>query len=1060
MNRKKLIFAGLFGFVSVFTFLLLGGLASASDTVIIKSQNRNFDSDQSGAWRVTKKAEWIGKGKARLTLTAESKMIDAGGARDVVYIVDTSKSMEGTIDSLKDVLKYTATGVLSNSNNTMSLITFNTTAQIEQGMTNNLNTIKNAIDGMSVAGDTNYYDAIVKLEDLLTSYQEQPGRTLVVAFITDGRPGIQTPLEVSEYRVFKSRFPNSVVNGVQYNYQGVLEQLKTVSDYQIILKGINDEEYRAQFAEAVCTSYNFGRFDLQDIVDSNYFSVDSASATLGNVGVNGNTVSWDMSGKYRTGTTEELTIDITLDSSYLSSEKNEYLPNTKTIIKTEIEDTPSENIETTTSPTLTLRHNVQYNANAPSGCTVSGSLPTTTKQIVFDVVPISQNKLQCEGYTFKQFVIANDGVRRVNDDYLLMPNEPVVLKAMWEKIEIEKTTEGDIYGTYDAELDYGYNLNIKLKRLADTSSNIDTRTANSNVKAIKYADSLPADFTATSDNTISGSSSKMPIYAWYDSASETIYFHSNANKIKSAYSLKEFLFRFVELVDISGLSKIDTSSTRVMESAFQGCAKLSDLAPIGGWDVSHVNNFESMFSDYFMEKEGSITSLMALKDWDVSGATNMNSMFSGQKLTNLSGVEDWDIGETKMGSIFYGNQLIDISAISGWDMSRVWSIASMFNSNEDLTDISPLQGWNVENTTAFGGVFRNTNVSDLTPISGWDVSSGTNFYGMFAETPLSNLTPISGWNMENAEILSYMFESSNVNDLRQIAGWDVGKVKSLNGTFEETKITTLDGLERWTLDSIEDITAAFRYCYFLSDINGIKNWPITRLTSLSYLFVGTSLNGDSLAAIKDWDLSNITDLSCMFVMTPFIDRLDYLSGWNVSNVTDMSMMFFGSNGITSLEPLRRWDVSNVTDMASMFAGGFDRYTHSEKFREATNYTSSSAVLTSLSGLEGWNVKKVEKLSDFLSDRNALVDISALSGWQTESLTLLYSAFCRTKISSVAPLANWDVSKVDSFSNMFKYDYYITDLSPLNSWTVDSSASMSMTFDGVPTSVARPTWYHD
>ena len=77
MNRKKLIFAGLFGFVSVFTFLLLGGLASASDTVIIKSQNRNFDSDQSGAWRVTKKAEWIGKGKARLTLTAESKMFDA-----------------------------------------------------------------------------------------------------------------------------------------------------------------------------------------------------------------------------------------------------------------------------------------------------------------------------------------------------------------------------------------------------------------------------------------------------------------------------------------------------------------------------------------------------------------------------------------------------------------------------------------------------------------------------------------------------------------------------------------------------------------------------------------------------------------------------------------------------------------------------------------------------------------------------------------------------------------------------------------------------------------------
>jgi hypothetical protein len=48
--------------------------------------------------------------------------------------------------------------------------------------------------------------------------------------------------------------------------------------------------------------------------------------------------------------------------------------------------------------------------------------------------------------------------------------------------------------------------------------------------------------------------------------------------------------------------------------------------------------------------------------------------------------------------------------------------------------------------------------------------------------------------------------------------------------------------------------------------------------------------------------------------------------------------------------------------------------------------------------------------------------------------------------------------VTDMSSMFNYASFITDLSPLNNWTVNPSAKMSDMFADIPSNVARPTWY--
>jgi len=992
MNKRKMIFAGLFGFVFVFTIMMLSGFASA-DAIYIKSSNRNFDSDQPGSWRVTKSAEWIGKGKARLTLKAESKMIDAGGARDVVYILDTSKSMENTIGALKTAMKYSADDVLSNSNNTMSLITYNSSAQIVQEMTNNVNTIKNAIDGVGVAGDTNYYDAILKLEDLLTNYQERAGRTLVVVFISDGRPGIQTPLEAAEYRVFKSRFPNSVVNGVQFNYYGVLEQLKTVSDYQIKLDYKSEEELRVQFAEAVKTAYNFDTFELTDIIDTSYFTIGGIEASMGSAAKSGNTISWNMNGLYRTGTTEELTIDVTLKDTYLTGSQNEFSPNTKTTIRTHLEDVPDENVENTTSPKLTLRFDVKYEANAPIDCTVSGTLPSTTRQIVFDVVPISQNKLQCPGYNFKRWVIANDGVRRINEDYFLMPNEVVTIKAVWEKIGIDKSTEGDVYGTYDAILEQGWIFGEKMKKIAGTAITVTNNyTADSNIKAIKRASSLPVDFTATSDNTISLSSSKLPIYIWFDASDGTIYYYSSADRIKtSSHSLHYSFIHFDALTDISGLSEWDTSGSVSMQRLFEGSPNI-DFGPIANWDVSNVTMMYSAFDLYNEETwTNEPTDLRVLANWDVSNCENFNSLFSGRNISHLEGLANWNTSSAKyMNNTFSrARGITNLDALSNWDVSHVERMDYMFEFNSDIENLNGLRNWNTSSLKLVNNMFWGaTSLTDISALANWDVSHVESFGRMFdSASSLTDISPLRNWSFASATSLSYMFANcTSLANLSPLANWNVSNVENFGSIFSGmSSLTDISPLRNWNLLNARDIGGMFYGDSGISDISPIGNWNVSNVEYFGSIF-GSMTSLTDISPLRNWNTSSATSMGSMFVKTKISD-LTPLANWDVSHVTDMRMMFWNMPYLRDLTPLANWDVSNVENFEIMFAHSYG-------------------------------------------------------------------------IQSVAPLSGWDMGSATNINQMFINNYAVNDLSPLNNWAINSSTSMVGTFDNIPASVTRPTWYHD
>ena len=668
-------------------------------SITIESENLSYEKNESGSYKITKSADWIGKGKARITFQVDTKeLIKENTNTDTILIIDTSGSMVGDkLDKVKSDSIDLINKLLQNSANKVSMIEFNTNATILSDFTNNASELANKINNLQAIGGTSYYQALVKLDELLKTYQKEENRELTVLFLTDGYPGSDSPNEVAQYNYLKSEYPYLNIHAVQYEMGNqVLDAVKNISDKQFIadMNTLNNV-----LIEASALSEGYNKFEITDYINTEHFKIEDKTAIATSTGnftldkENGK-VTWNLDG-LSSGTSAIMTIDIYLKDEYINN-PNLYKTNIKEEVVSEI-NRIKENISKTDTPILSNSFTVTYDENTPEGCKVEGTLPESKQYSVFNPVKIEESNLTCDGYKFQGWEVANkENVSMIGNDYFVSDGNNIKLKAIWAKVSLKKSMDGTVYEVkpiikavpYDEENWIPYqgefwNDTYKL----NTTKIIIQNELNPIEGAIEFWDVSEA-----------GNGSVMAYAVLNDDGETYTIYLQGPGKIIANEDSSYLFCEFDKLETIEGLEYLDTSNVTNMNHMFSTCESLIKL-DLSNFDTSNVTDMSDMFSYSSSLPE------LNLSNFDTSNVTNMLGMFA------------WCSGLNRLN-------------VSSFNTYQVISMDHLFEQCSNLPELD-LSNFNTSNVIDMGYMFYNCSSITSLDLSNFDTSKVTNMSGMF-----------------------------------------------------------------------------------------------------------------------------------------------------------------------------------------------------------------------------------------------------------------------------------------------------------------------------------------
>ena len=435
-------------FFSLLIFFIGNAFAALEPvrSIIITSEKTSYTNSQEGAWQVEKSGSWIKKGTAEVSFNVDTILKTNNKYTDIIFVLDISGSMSGEkLDRVRSDTTQLVESLLSNTNNRAALITFDTNSSILSDLTNDKDSLVEKINALQDAGSTNYYQALRNVEALLQNYEQEQGRELVVLFLTDGYPNIDTPNQITQFQYLKQQYPYITLNGIQYEMgSSVLTPIKQISDNQFI--GEMNTLSNVLF-DASVTPVTYEKYEIIDYIDNRYFiieSKDDIEISQGKVKLEEEDgkqkITWTMT-DLKSGNSAKITMKLKLKDELLGK-GGIYPTNEKEEVITKIGN-EEEDVKSSDTPVLADNYQVIYDGNAPEGCTVK-NVPGTNQHSVFDTVEISSQTPSCEGYQFKGWEIVTEEVTKVNDDYFIMPERDVTIRATWSELKLAKSMDGTI----------------------------------------------------------------------------------------------------------------------------------------------------------------------------------------------------------------------------------------------------------------------------------------------------------------------------------------------------------------------------------------------------------------------------------------------------------------------------------------------------------------------------------------------------------------------------------------------------------------------------------------
>lgn len=241
------------------------------------------------------------------------------------------------------------------------------------------------------------------------------------------------------------------------------------------------------------------------------------------------------------------------------------------------------------------------------------------------------------------------------------------------------------------------------------------------------------------------------ILGWFDPASETFYYYSEADKVELHSDSSNMFLDLVNLADID-LSGFDTRDVTNMQNMFRNIAVTS--LDLSSFNTENVTDMTGMFCDvdnltsldltpfntsnvtdmhYMFTNMSSLTSLN-LSRMNTSKVTNMTGMFWRVKNLPALDLSRFDTRNvTDMSNMFLFAEKITNLDLSSFDTSKVTTMSDMFNSMISLANLKFSKKFNTSQVQNMQGMFANLmNIQEIDlSQANFDTSNVTNFYGMF-----------------------------------------------------------------------------------------------------------------------------------------------------------------------------------------------------------------------------------------------------------------------------------------------------------------------------------------
>ncbi|HHB0779232.1 TPA: BspA family leucine-rich repeat surface protein, partial [Enterococcus faecalis] len=252
-------------------------------------------------------------------------------------------------------------------------------------------------------------------------------------------------------------------------------------------------------------------------------------------------------------------------------------------------------------------------------------------------------------------------------------------------------------------------------------------------------------------------------------------------------SMQSMFFYGNGLIQITGLSNLDTSRVTDMSNMFYQCKSLKSL-DLSGLTISSGVNYRDMFF-----KMDSLTTLkmsninfgdrqdlsvintwgldyehspqlriLLFTDWlapEVTRLSDLQDFFKSNRNVKRVALDNLSCPKvTDLSNLFANLDNLEYLGVTNWNTSNVVNMHDTFSGGKNLSELK-LTGWDTSNVTDMSGMFRNMLNLKKLDITGFDVSKVTDLTEMFANTDQIESLVMNDWEFGDKSSLAFLKES-------------------------------------------------------------------------------------------------------------------------------------------------------------------------------------------------------------------------------------------------------------------------------------------------------------